>query len=114
MSTPDAGKAKAILGNTDSAYNQIWHLPTDKNALTGKEFIELSAKEFGIKPEYILLKKWMIKLIAPFNSIVRESLEMLYQNEFDYLFDSTKFEKEFSFKPTSYEDGIFETVSSIK
>lgn len=26
--TPDAGKATAILGNTESAYNQVWHLPT--------------------------------------------------------------------------------------
>lgn len=49
--TPDAGKATALLGNTNTAYNQIWHLPTDKNALTGKEFIEIAAKEFGVKPE---------------------------------------------------------------
>lgn len=26
--TPDAGKATAMLGNTDDAYNQVWHLPT--------------------------------------------------------------------------------------
>ena len=52
-------------------------------------------------------------MVAPFNSIVKESVEMLYQNEFDYLFDSTKFEREFSFNPTSYEDGIVETVKSM-
>ena len=34
--TPDAAKATALLGNTPDAYNQIWHLPTDKNTLTGK------------------------------------------------------------------------------
>jgi nucleoside-diphosphate-sugar epimerase len=45
--TPDAGKATAILGNTGNAYNQVWHLPTDRNALTGKEFIEKAAQEFG-------------------------------------------------------------------
>jgi nucleoside-diphosphate-sugar epimerase len=112
--TPDAGKGTATLGNTDSAFNQVWHLPTDKNALTGKKFIELSAKEYGAKPEYSVLKKWMIKMVAPFNSIVRESVEMLYQNEFDYLFDSTKFEKTFNFKPISYEEGIIETVKSMR
>ena len=112
--TPDAGKATAILGNTNSAYNQIWHLPTDKNALTGKEFIELSAKIFGVNPDYIVLKKWMIQMAGLFIPVVKESIEMLYQNEHDYLFDSTKFEKAFNFAPTSYQTGIIQTVNSLK
>ena len=112
--TPDAGKATAILGNSDSAYNQVWHLPSDRNVLTGKEFIELSAEAFGVKPEYTVLKKWMIKMAGLFNSNIRESVEMLYQNDSDYLFDSTKFEKAFNFRPTSYEEGIIKTVNSLK
>lgn len=112
--TPDAGKATAILGNTSSAYNQIWHLPTDKNVLTGREFIELAAKEFNVKPDYTVLKKWMIQMVGYFVPVVKESIEMLYQNEFDYLFDSTKFEKAFNFVPTSYKDGIAETVKAMR
>ena len=112
--TPDAAMATAILGNTNSAYNQIWHLPTDKNALTGKEFIEITAKEFGVKPDYVVLKKWMIQMVGYFVPVVKESIEMLYQNEHDYLFDSTKFEKAFNFVPTSYKDGIAATVKSMK
>ena len=112
--TPDAGKATAILGNTPPAYNQIWHLPTDKNALTGKEFIELAAKAFGVEPKYMVLKRWMIQMVGYFVPVVKESYEMLYQNEYDYLFDSTKFEKTFNFTPTSYQDGIAETVRSMK
>ncbi len=112
--TPDAGKATALLGNTNSAYNQVWHLPTDKNVLTGKEFIELAAKEFGVKPNYTVLKMWMIQMVGYFIPVVNESIEMLYQNENDYLFDSTKFEKAFNFKPTSYQDGIAATVKSMR
>lgn len=112
--TPDAGKATALLGNTISAYNQIWHLPTDKNVLTGKEFIEIAAKAFGVEPKYTVLKKWMIQVVGMFIPVVKESIEMLYQNEHDYLFDSTKFEKAFNFTPTSYQDGITETVRSMK
>ena len=112
--TPDAGKATALLGNTTSAYNQIWHLPTDKNVLTGKEFIEIAAKAFGVEPKYMVLKKWMIQLVGMFVPVVKESMEMLYQNEHDYLFDSTKFEKTFNFIPTSYQDGINATVKSTK
>lgn len=112
--TPDAGKATAILGNTNSAYNQIWHLPTDKNVLTGKEFIEVAAKAFGVRPNYMVLKKWMIQMVGIFVPVIKESIEMLYQNEYDYLFDSTKFENAFNFNPTSYQDGIIETVKSMK
>lgn len=112
--TPDAAKATAILGNTKSAFNQIWHLPTDKNVLTGKEFIELAANEFGVKPDYMVLKKWMVQMVGYFIPVVKESLEMLYQNEFDYLFDSTKFEKAFNYTPTSYQDGIAATVRSLR
>lgn len=110
----DAAKGTALLGNTESAYNQVWHLPTDKNVLTGKEFVELASKEFGVKPKYMNVSKWMLKLIGLFTPVIRESVEMTYQNDSDYLFDSTKFEKAFNVKPISYFDGIKETVKIMK
>jgi nucleoside-diphosphate-sugar epimerase len=112
--TPDTGKATAILGNTESAYNQVWHLPTDRNALTGKEFIERVAAEFKLSPRYMVLPRWMVQTAGFFNGNVRESVEMLYQNDSDYLFDSSKFDKTFDFKATSYNQGILETVKSMK
>ena len=112
--TPDAGKATAILGNTENAYNQVWHLPTDKNALTGKEFIEKAANEFGLTPRYMILSRLMLRVLGWFIGVIRESVEMLYQNDSDYLFDSSKFERTFNFKPTPYSQGIRDTVKSIK
>jgi nucleoside-diphosphate-sugar epimerase len=111
---PDAGKATAMLGNTPSAFNQVWHLPTDHNTLTGKEFIELSAKAFEVKPDFMVLKRWMVQMAGIFNPIIKESVEMLYQNEVDYIFDSSKFAKEFGVVPTSYETGIKATANSYK
>ena len=112
--TPDAAKATALLGNSAAAFNQIWHLPTDRNALTGKETIELCAKEFGRQPKYSVLPKWMLIIIGMFNKILKENNEMLYQYDSDYLFDSTKFEKKFNIKPTSYAEGIKETAKWMK
>ena len=112
--TPDAGKAAALLGNTPSAYNQVWHLPADRNVLTGAEFIDLAATAYGAKPGYTVLSKFMVRLAGLFVPVIKESVEMLYQNEFDYLFDSSKFEKEFNIKPTSYETGINNTANSYK
>jgi nucleoside-diphosphate-sugar epimerase len=112
--TPDAGKATALLGNSEKAYNQVWHLPTDRNALTGKEFIEKVAREFGVEPRYSILSKWMLQMAGLFNGVIRESVEMLYQSESDYLFDSSKFDNAFGFRATTYDEGIGETVKFLK
>lgn len=104
--TPDAGKATAILGNTPGAFNRIWNLPTAKPALTTKQIIELSARALGRKPGYMVLPTWMLWLTSLFVPDMRALLEMLYQNKYDYLFDSSDFEKTFGFTPTSYEEGI--------
>ena len=45
--TPDAGKATALLGNTPDAFNQIWNLPTDRNSLTGEQWVALLQKKWG-------------------------------------------------------------------
>lgn len=111
--TPDASRATAILGNTDHAYGQIWHLPTDPEVLTGKQFIELTARECGVRDRHQVLPKWMIGLAGLFNQELSEIHEMLYQNDSDYLFDSSKFARAFAFNTTSYALGITETVRSM-
>lgn len=108
--TPDAAKATAILGNDDKAFNQVWHLPTAPNPLTGKELIEAFAKEMNVAPKYMIVGKTMVQIIGLFNSIMKEFVEMLYQYDRDYVFDSSKFEKAYDFKPTAYLDGVKEIV----
>jgi nucleoside-diphosphate-sugar epimerase len=108
--TPDAGKATALLGNTGNAYNQVWHLPVDRNVLTGQEFIKLAAEAFQSRPKYMVAKKWLIQLLALFNKPLRENIEMLYQNESEYLFDSSKFDQAFPFKKVTYPEGIKQTA----
>jgi len=108
--TPDAGKATAILGNTEDAFNQVWHLPTASDPMTGKYWIKTIAKELGVKPKYQVAPKFLVRIIGIFVPIMREMVEMLYQYDRDYVFDSSKFEKRFDFTPTPYREGIREIV----
>lgn len=108
--TPDAGKATALLGNTESAYQQVWHLPTAPNPFTGKEWVEAIADVLEVEADYRVVPRWMVRLIGILNPVMRESVEMLYQYEREYVFDSGKFESAFDFRPTSYEEGIREIV----
>jgi nucleoside-diphosphate-sugar epimerase len=112
--TPDAAKATALLGNTDDAYNQVWHLPTDKNVLTVREFADLFARDLNVKSRISVMPMWLIKILGLFIPVMKEMPEMMYQNDRDYFFDSSKFEKRFKFIPTSYQQGVRITVESGK
>lgn len=112
--TPDAAKATALLGNTNNAYNQVWHLPTDKNTLTAKELIDLFAKEINADNRVTVLSKWLLKMMGWFVPVLKEMPEMIYQYDRDYFFDSSKFDKRFNFKTTSYQEGVKKTVELTK
>ncbi len=109
--TPDLGKALADLSSDTNAWNQIWHLPTSNPAPTGRELIEMAAAEYGIKPKTMIFGKTMNRILGIFIPVLREMQEMLYQYEVNYHFDSTKFEKQFGWKPTSYTEGIKQTAA---
>ncbi len=109
--TPDAAKATALLGNTPDAYNQVWHLPSDKNKLTGREWLALFNKEMNTNKKMMVLPMFMIRLLGLFMPLMREMPEMMYQYDRDYYFDSTKFEKRFNFKPTTYTEGVKKIVA---
>lgn len=108
--TPDAGKATALLGNTFSAFNQTWHLPTDRNVLTAEQIVEIAAKELKVKTKITVLPKIMLQIAGLFNPIIKESVEMLYQYDSEYIFDSGKFDKAFTFKKVMYAEGIRNSV----
>ena len=104
--TPDAARGVAMLAGRESAWNQVWHLPTPAPAPTGKEFIAMAAQAFGVKPKFRVLNRGMIKVGGWFNPLVGELSEMLYQTDSPYIFDSSKFAGEFGFAGTPYATGI--------
>jgi nucleoside-diphosphate-sugar epimerase len=109
---PDAARALRLLALDANAWNQVWHLPTASDPLTGAGFIEKAAAGLHKASRYMVLPKWMIRLGGIFDRTTSEMHEMLYQYESDYIFDSTKFETAYSFQPTPYEQGIRETAEA--
>jgi nucleoside-diphosphate-sugar epimerase len=110
--TPDAAKATALLGNTGEAYGQVWHLPTAE-AYTGKQWIEMIATEMGVQPKVQVAPKFLVSVMGLFNSIMKEFVEMLYQYDRDYVFDSSKFETKFKMKPTPVKEAIKEVAKTF-
>lgn len=112
--TPDAVKALYILSRDENSWNQAWHLPTDSSPLTGAEFIALAAEALEKAPRSQVLPGWMVKLGGIFDKTTSELYEMLYQYQFEYVFDSSKFEKAYNFQPVSYKEGIKATANAYK
>ncbi|MFN8336360.1 MAG: NAD-dependent epimerase/dehydratase family protein [Cyclobacteriaceae bacterium] len=109
--TPDAGNTVAILGNTPSAFNQTWHALTNKDRITGEQYIRTACEIMNTpfnKP--LSLSKFGVRLFGLFVPVLREFVEMMYQFENDYIFDSTKFENAFKVQATSYKEGIAMTI----
>lgn len=111
--TIDCARGMILLSECEECCNQTWHLPT-YNPIDGETFIHIIARDLGVEPDYIILNKWLIGIAGIFNRRVFESWEMLYQNEFNYFFDSTKFNDFFKYRPKSYYDGIRETLEFLK
>ena len=112
--TPDAAEGLVQLAARETAWNQTWHVPTAPSPPTGKEFVAMVAREFGVDANYRVLGKTMLRMAGWFNPMVAESREMLYQNDSPYLFDSSKFSNEFGFSGTPYSDGIRTTAAGYK
>jgi nucleoside-diphosphate-sugar epimerase len=108
--TPDAGRATAVLGQSDSAYGQTWHAPTSKEPITGERFVRLACELAGRPYKLQVAPRWMLRLMGLFVPVLRENEEMMYQFEFDYRFDSSKVEAAYGLAPTPYREGIVATL----
>ncbi len=112
--TLDCARALPLLAAAGDAWGQVWHLPTAHPALTGRELVALAARELGVAPRLTVTPGWLVRAGGAFSTLLRELGEMLYQNDRDYLFDSSKFERRFAFAPTTYEEGIRASVRALR
>jgi len=112
--TPDAARATALLGNTPDAFNQVWHLPTTREKTTGRQWIEFFEQELNLKPGIQQVPSWLLYVLGLFIPVMKEFPEMMYQYDQDYIFDSSKFEKQFGYMVTSPADGVKAMVENLR
>ena len=63
-------------------------MPTASPPKTGEELIKIATQKLNAKADYTVLKKWMFKLIGPFNKLIKELDEISDLNitsEYDHL-----------------------------
>jgi nucleoside-diphosphate-sugar epimerase len=111
---PDLGKGTALLGTTPDVMQQVWNLPTDPTPMTGVDWIRMMAEEMPTSEKYTTISAGMIKFLGVFIPSMRELVEMLYQYDRDYFFDSSKFNRYFNYIPASPREAIQEMLIEIE
>ena len=110
----DFGTALVILGERDEADGQAWHVPNDQSMMSQGELVRIFAEEAGVEPKIGSISKLMMAIGGLFIPEARETVEMMYEFEKPFIFDSSKFEKAFGMKATPIREAIRETVNWYK
>jgi nucleoside-diphosphate-sugar epimerase len=109
----DVGKALAALGERDEALGQVWHVP-NSDAITTRQFIDLIFEALGQPARASAVSKPLMRLAGLFIPGARETVEMFYEFEKDFVVDSSKFTKVFGWQATPQREGIQRTVAWYK
>lgn len=110
---PDVARGLITLGERDEALGEVWHLPA-ADPLTGRQFIELVFSELDRPPRMRVISRPMMLLAGLFSSMIRESLEVLYQFERPFVMDSSKFVRAFGQHSTPHRDAIRQTLRLVR
>ncbi|UQZ32783.1 NAD-dependent dehydratase [Paenibacillus sp. PK3_47] len=105
----DFGRALVTLGQSEEAYGEAWHVP-NADAVPVTQFVELAARLAGVEPKIKPMGKGMLRIGGLFIPAARESIEMFYQFEKDFVVSSKKFTDRFGQRATPLEESLAVTV----
>lgn len=111
--TPELAIGTALLGTADDTYNQIWNLPIAAEPLTGRGWVALIAGFLKADPRVQVIPAWGVRALGLFVPVLRESVEMLYQYDREYVVDSSKFNRRFGFAPKTNGEAVRETLMQL-
>lgn len=106
----DAAAACVLLGETDGAYGQAWHIP-GAGPVTGREFLTQVFAAAGRSPRVGVLPAWLVRLAGLFDKGAREMVELMYEFEEPLVLDGGKFAGAFpGFRYTTHAEAVGQTL----
>lgn len=111
---PDIGRAMvSLLDADDSAFDQAWHMPCAPT-LSTRQILALGAKHASVKLRLQTVPGWLLPLLVPFVSFLRELREMRFQWDRPYRVDASKWRARFWSDVTPFDEGVAATIASFK
>ncbi len=106
---PDIARGLIVLGDRDEALGEAWHIPSPPTVTT-REFVERIAAAAGVEPRMRPLPKPLARVVALFNPLLRETMELWYSFDEPYVVDHSKFAGSFGDIATPLDEAITATV----
>lgn len=110
----DIGRALVSLALDKDCYGKVWHLPVEK-PINACEMLENFNETLGTNKKISVIPKIILLILSIFIKPLKETKEMSYQFENDYIFSDKKFRNHFpNFTTTPYKEGIKNMINSFK
>ena len=106
----DFAKGLVTLGKEPNALGEVWHIPAAET-LTTRELLHLIFNETKKTPKAQTAPPILTKILAVFNPVIKELLEVMPTYNNPYLVDHSKFRSVFGSEATPHKEAIKETVS---
>lgn len=105
----DFGEALVRLALDERALGRAWHVP-NAPAVTNREFLEMAASVAGVKPRSVTRGRLQLRLAGIFIPPARETIEMLYEFENDFVVDHSAYAAIFGDHATALPESLATTV----
>jgi nucleoside-diphosphate-sugar epimerase len=110
---PDIAAGLATLGTDDRAIDAVWHLPGPETVTT-RQVLDLVAAEVGHSVGVRSVPKVAVRALGLFNPMMRALVEMAYQFDEPFVFDTTKYETTFGAAGTALPTAIAATLDGYR
>jgi len=110
---PDVAESLVRLAEDASAWGRAWHVPSAP-AVTQRALAELAGAAVGRPGTVKAAPVWMLRLLGLFVPPVRETIEMLYEFDEDFVLDSSAFTEHFGMEATPLDVAVAAVMSSMR
>lgn len=111
---PDAARVIADLLEHPECFGRRWNL-AGPGAISGRQFVELAAKEIGCRPRVIRTGRGMLIMAGLFSPLLRQLVELQYLGETPVLLDDGALASDLGgLQKTPYEEGVRRMVEWMR
>jgi nucleoside-diphosphate-sugar epimerase len=106
----DFGESLVRLALDERSLGRAWHVP-NAPAVSTRQFLEMAASIAGVEPMSLTRSRFQLRLAGLFIPPAKESIEMLYEFEEDFVVDHSAYASTFGDHATPMHDALTATVA---
>ena len=111
--TQDLARAMLLLAEDKNTWGEVWHLPNNESITLG-QVNEIFNQILGTHHTIKVMPRALISALAVFSPPLKEVKEMLYQYDYPYVMDYSRFLQRFpDFVVTPYDTALANMVASF-